>query len=259
MGRIIDKLLYRVVNRYQGRILKFVRIWLNNHVDQLTGGVIQGGIFNGQILPRYPWWSNMDRANMLLGLYELELQEVIIQNAKGYDCFVDIGAADGYYLFGLLKLNAFDRYVCFEASGIGRDVIEKRLKAENALNVSLHGKADIDFIRFIDISRRNLILCDIEGAEYEIFTLDNLRILRNSMIIIEIHSKGVYDFTEVLHRLIRNAEKFYTVKMLSTSARDLSKYGEYLQLNDDQRWLLCSEGRAKLGKWLVLTPNINEN
>ena len=191
---------------------------------------------------------------MLLGLYEQEVQNVIIKNYRNYINFVDIGAADGYYLFGLVELNYFQNYVAFEASDIGKFVIEKEIIKKQYNNVKCYGKADTNFIDQIDISAKNLILCDIEGFEFEIFNEDNLKKLYKSLIIIEIHSKNIQNFDHKFNLLLNNASMYFNIEQISTSSRDLSKLKITKHLNDNQRWLLCSEGRNQLGNWLILSP-----
>ncbi len=251
---LISKLLFKIINRYQNLILSHIRTWLNNYISIVTNDIIQAGVFKGQKLLKYPWWSNTDRANILLGLYELEIQNVIASNYSGYDTFVNIGAADGYYLFGFLELGYFKKYIGFEASDIGRDFINSQISELGVDNIECFGKADSQFINNIELKSKNLILCDIEGYEFEIFTEANLKLLNKSLIIIEIHRKNIFEFDIRFNKLIRDAKKYFKVDIINTSSRDLSKIDLLKKLNDNQRWLLCSEGRSNLGCWLVLYP-----
>jgi hypothetical protein len=246
--------LFKIINRFQNFILIQIKAWLNIYISNLTNDVIQDGIFKGQKLSNYSWWSNSDKANMLLGFYEQEVQNVILNNHKNFVNFVDIGAADGYYLFGLSELNYFQNYIAFEASEIGKSVIEKEIIKKGYNNIKCYGKADTNFVNQIDLTVKNLILCDIEGYEYEIFNEDNLKILNKNLIIIEIHSKNVQNFNHKYNSLLETASKFFNVAEIYTSSRDISKLNITNQLNDNQRWLLCSEGRSRLGTWLILNP-----
>lgn len=254
INKIIKIFLHKIINRFQNLILIYIKNWLNNYISNLTKDMIQGGIFKGQKLTNHFWWSNSDKANMLLGLYEQEVQNVIIKNHKNYTNFVDIGAADGYYLFGLVELNYFKNYIAFEASDIGKSVIEKEITKKQYNNVKCYGKADANFVDHIDISAKNFILCDVEGFEFEIFNKDNLKKLNKCLIIIEIHSKNIKNFALKFDLLLNNASMYFNIEQIYTSSRDLSKLKIINHLNDNQRWLLCSEGRNKLGTWLILSP-----
>lgn len=254
MKKMFKLLIFRIVNRYQNLILSNIRSWLNNRISNLTDNIIQQGLFKGQKIEEFPWWSNADKGNILLGLYEKEIQSVILNKYKKYDNFIDIGAADGYYLFGLAQLNFFKQFIAFEASDLARFYIEQKIQKFNFNNIKCYGKADSGFINLVDLEAKNFILCDIEGYEFEIFNDYNLSKLKNCLIVIEIHSKGVECFSDKYNLLISNASKYFNIDYVYTSSRDLSSINLIKRFSDNQRWLLCSEGRSNLGSWIVLNP-----
>ena len=73
------------------------------------------------------------------------------------------------------------------------------------------------------------------------------------MKAIKIHSKNIDNYNNKLNNLISNASKFFHVDELFTGSRDLSKFVYSKDVSDDERWMICSEGRLNLGKWLTLT------
>ena len=46
----------------------------------------------------------------------------------------------------------------------------------------------------------------------------------------------------------------FETKYITQGQRNPNSFKELWMLNDNDRWLLCSEGRGELMKWLVLTP-----
>jgi hypothetical protein len=86
------------------------RSFATRHGLEVTGGPFAGLRY----VPRYVSWS-VDLIPKLLGTYEQELHPVIERwlNA-GFDTFVDVGSAEGYYAVGLARgvegarVHAFD-------------------------------------------------------------------------------------------------------------------------------------------------------
>ena len=98
----------------------------------------------------------------------------------------------------------------------------------------------------------SLILCDIEGYEYKLFSLKNLELIKNEFLIIEIHptsKSNQIKFEKNIHRYFNTREIFSN----SNNFRDLQ---ELHNLNDIDRNLLTSEGRSFIGKWLILEPKL---
>ena len=111
----------------------------------------------------------------LLGFYEEEVQNIIANySRKGRNTFCDIGGADGYFAVGVLVADMFDRCIVYEASEIGR----KQLKINSELNnveqkITIRGEVNRhELVKLLDegLDLSDLvILCDIEGAEFDIF------------------------------------------------------------------------------------------
>ena len=85
-----------------------------------------------------------------------------------------------------------------------------------------------------------------------------LAMLNKAKIIIEIHPWMVENGYSKYISLKKIASKYFTLTELTTTNRDLSVYKELDKFSDNDRWLLCSEGRSFRMNWLVLTPRCNE-
>ena len=99
-----------------------------------------------------------------------------------------------------------------------------------------------------------VILSDVEGYEFNIFTAETLAALSGAIIIIEIHDWDGRNHN--YEKLRQDAEQHFTISEIRTGARDLSYIDEIRGFYDSDRWILCSEGRGDFGKWLKLTPKV---
>ncbi len=226
-------------------------------IDESFNSTVRYGPFKGLKLSSDNWWGSGDRASMLLGLYEQEVLESLTNIPKNYRTFIDLGAADGYYSIGVLINNLFDRSYCFEMSEKGRNIIrEKALINGVSDNILIHGIADKDFYRAItsDQLSNSVLFVDIEGGEFDLFSKELFRIFKESIIFIELHDWFFKDGKIKLAKLRNDAEEFFCITELTTSTRDLSGFPELEKFSDTDRWLICSEGRARLMTWYRLDP-----
>ena len=102
----------------------------------------------------------------------------------------------------------------------------------------------------IDFSKTT-ILCDIEGGEFDFFTEEILKKIRNSNIIIEIHENNKKNL-EI--ELLERSKKFFNVSTIIDNNKNFENISELHTLNDIDRNLLSSEGRSYIGKWWLLSP-----
>jgi hypothetical protein len=119
--------------------------------------------------------------------------------------------------------------------------------------MSIHGYADRNFYKAIDPLRlpTSVLLVDIEGGEFSLLDREPLSIFRKSVIIIELH--GDLQSERVI-ALREAADEIFEVSELMTTARDPSTIVELHRFSDTDRWLICSEGRPSLMRWLRLDP-----
>lgn len=232
---------------------------LSQKLFQELGGIVRYGPMKGLKLADGLSWDSGDKAPMLLGIYEREVLESLQQASRAHDTVVDLGAADGYYGVGLVKSGMFQRSYCFELTARGQAAI-KELAAANELENRVHvfGTADAGFCKLL-VSEgvkldHSVVLCDIEGAEFETFTEETLAALRQSIVIIEIHDFLREDGPEQFLALKRRASAWFAISEMRTGARDLSLFPECRRLSDSDRWLMASEGRGELMTWLRLDP-----
>jgi len=233
------------------------KIFLSNQIQQSLSGTVSYGPFKGLKFSNESSWIPGNRGNMLLGLYEREVAELIEIESKKFRYLIDVGAADGYFGLGALQSNLFEYAYCFESSEKGRLILTEVAQLNGIQDrVSIFGIADDKFLEEIPSAQiaESLVLLDIEGGEFSILTEHNLRKLSNNVLIVEMHHEFLANGEEVLDTFRRRAEIWFDVQVLETRSRDLSHIPEIRSWSDNDRWLVCSEGRPSLPTWWVLRP-----
>jgi len=226
-------------------------------VYDLMGGRVKYGPFKGLKLNRNTWWGKLDLGSMCLGLYEKELLDIIDKiSPDQFSCFIDIGAADGYYACGLLLTGKMQKAICFELKHEGREVIRANWEKNGSIGELLvYEEATAHSITSLPSAdlKNALVLVDIEGAEFDTLKEDVLEILKFSTVIIEIHN-WVDDFLEKYELLIKDIYCHFNVEIIQHVERPTSMFEELRDFTDDNRLLLTSERRPCMMRFLMLTP-----
>lgn len=259
---VFKNLNRNVLGRFSlNNLINLRRIKLSESLLKLMDNTVHYGKFKGLLLNDKYEWNRADVGNMLLGLYEKEVTESLSSVPPSHKTLVDLGSADGYFAIGCLVAKMFDKVYCFETS-----FKRQKILINNALlnhvedRVEVYGTATNKFPfelqkKGVDISKC-VIISDIEGGEFEVFDKIVLEALKESITIIEIHEwhkNGINRY----RRLQKRAKKHFAITKLTTRGRDLSIFPEIAELADNDRWLLCSEGRHHLTTWIRLDPKNN--
>lgn len=223
----------------------------------LCNGEVKYGPFKGLKLSENSWWGKSDLGSQCLGLYEKEiLTHIKNSSSQSWDCFIDIGAADGYYAVGMLSSGTANRAICFELSREGRALIRDTWERNGRIGVlDVHGKADADALLSLDQEGlgKTLILIDIEGDEFELLTPEVIEHLSAAEVILEVHN-WVHDFEAKYARLLYDLSKWFRLDILAYEDRLTGAFEELRSYTDDNRLLLVSERRPCRMRFLSLTP-----
>lgn len=233
------------------------RVELGRDFNAKFNGTVQHGLFSGLQLGSDPTWAGFaDKSSQLFGLYEQEILQTL-ETIDKRDVFINLGAADGYYANGMIIAGKVKMSYAYEIEQESRDILLLNARL-NGLSekVVIRGEAFPDFYRDFKQSELNnsIILCDIEGGEFRLFNSETFSHLWSAIIIIELHDWAFPGETELVADLICAAEGTHRTKILKMSIRDLSSFEELEVLCDDDRWMICSEGRPRMMSWLLLTP-----
>jgi len=253
---ILNKIGIRKSDAIQKR-----KIQISMQLDEVFKSTVRYGPFKGLKLSPKTWWGSADRASMLLGLYENEVLDSLQKIPRKFTTFIDLGAADGYYGIGVLVNKLFQNSICFETSEKGRQVIRENSQLNNVPDkVEIRGMAKSDFYKDLStISLSNTVLfVDIEGAEFELLDKAAFSAFNQSIIFVELHNWFFEDGEEKLKKLKNDATSTHVFTELTMGSRDLSIFPELNKFHDNDRWLICSEGRGQLMTWLRFDPKYKD-
>ena len=232
------------------------RLRLSNEMIKNLKGKVAHGLFKGMHLDPVPGWGNMDLCSMLLGTYEIEVMQALKSPELAHcNHLVNIGAADGYYSVGGLYSDRFQTADCFELTEVGRQTIKRNANRNGVTDkLRIFGEAKNDFPHMLGEVNwyRTIILCDIEGAEFELLDEDCLDRLSRATILLEVHN-WIEDFHLKYHNLLERAASRFNIKLLERSALPSHFLPELRGYPDDNRLLMLSEGRPNIMRFLLLT------
>jgi hypothetical protein len=246
-----------MLSDFYNNILYEIRSELGRVMHSSFNGVIQDNVFKGCILPGSSEWSGtQDLSSKLLGTYEQDILEFLNKTKGSYKFLIDIGAADGYYVVGSVFAGIVDRAYGFEINEKSRDAMIENAKINNVLDsVYVDSEATLSKINSI-LNDQNqgsgIFIIDIEGAEFDLLTYSFLKACKNSTLIVEIHEEN--DLSNKYKDIIDYCSNFFDINYFHNRTKTIPDLPPINTINDNFRWLLCSEGRFKQMHWLVLTP-----
>ncbi|GIS28387.1 MAG: hypothetical protein CM15mP129_05840 [Chloroflexota bacterium] len=250
---VLSKVTLKKLELRIDKVVEKKRIILSSKISKIYNNTVQQGPFKGMVINEDQFWGPGDRSSKILGLYEKEIQDLIvsIQKDKNYSTFVDIGGADGFFAIGSLVNNLFEKCEVFEISKKGRISIQKNSKQNNVYDsIKIHDKASKKSLIKIDNINNSLILCDIEGGEIQLFDEKLINEIYPSDIIIEIHK----DKENSLVNFEKRFTKSYSLTKITQEPRSLKNFKELENINDNNRALITSEGRSYVQEWWHLSP-----
>lgn len=256
LSNLIKVTLVAIFVKYPGLLASSLRLMV---AKQLQGhDRIDRGLFKGLQLSAFTWNSS-DRASILAGSYETEVQDWLPANVMPRERdLLNIGSTDGLYAIGLLRAKLASRAFCFEINKTSR----LQLSANAALNnvepnqlkvgglfysLDAHESAELSDFSFDNA----LFIIDAEGGEYEFVDEHFCHKFRHSVGIIELHTT---DDGQKTSELASTLERFFDVTFLETGARDPQTFPLLRGIADDYRWAVMSEGRDRPGQWAAPTP-----
>lgn len=236
-----------------------IRLYTSSILKKTHGNVVAYGPFKGLKLGKESWWGLFDQSPMILGTYENHVQHLMVTESKTRRIFIDIGAADGFFGIGAITSGLFEKSYCFEISIKGQELIKTNASQNDVLDqVEVHGEANRDTLQSI-LSKYDpsevLILCDIEGAEYEFFDEQLLELLKGTSLIIELH-EFIQNGHANAEELIKRAKKYYQVEELKQHPINLNEFKSLDALGSNARLLAISKGRPEAMRWITLSPQL---
>jgi len=191
----------------------------------------------------------------IIGTYELELQKAVqdLVERKPKIAFV-IGAAEGYYAVGLARACESIFVYAWEADARARTLLENTARM-NGVEITVRGVCTSQELLECAIgSYPDVIICDIEGAEIELFTEEVTAALNKTSFIIETHRK------EENKELLAKFSKFFDICLVSSTPRGKAAWPlhRWIPCAEELRHRIMDEGRVRSGTretpWIVAMP-----
>ena len=249
----------QLLNQLTQQAVEARRLMLGRLIYSRLKGTVSYGPLKGFRLNEQQIWGQGDLGPKLLGLYEQEVLEKIASRQRKWDCVINLGAGDGYYGVGLVKSGLAARSICFEQSSEGQAAIKRSAESNGvADHVVILGRAGGDFLDGPELQgialAKTLIIIDIEGGEFGLLTDNLLNRLKHAELIIELHGRFISQDPNVETGFLQKLAEYFRCDIFSMQQRDLSKIPEAAFFGDSDRWLLCSEGRPYLMRWVYCRP-----
>jgi hypothetical protein len=260
----LDGLYYSIL-RMLGSKITYVnyidkrRNKLAKEMVKISNNIVMWGPYKGLKLLSYSHWFKEDAPMRLIGTYELEVQEKLVEITKDkkFDIFVNFGAADGYHLLSILKKGYVKKAIAFEKNPLGRKLLRKTAEINKVSeNLEIYETANMSYfyensenLDFLKI----LFLIDIEGDEFNILDERALKLLSKSTLLIENHD-FLFKDKELIKTYFKNIDKYFKLEKIKYGGRNPHQIKEISHLREDDRWLMMGEGRPSDMVWLYLCP-----
>ena len=229
-----------------------ISVW--NKISSMYGSTVQYGPFKGmKIAKKKSWELEYGLTNKILGTYEKQILNILINFSKNSNTFIDIGAADGFFVVGMSFKNIFKNIYAFEINNRSQEIIKSNQKLNKCKqNIKIYGESNyLKLKHIIGLKKKCTILIDIEGAEFDLLSMKVLKLFKNCNVVCEMH---LFKDKKKYSELINNAKKKFRCRLIKAKNVSPDKFKELNSFSDNERLLALSEGRKYRQEWLILTP-----
>jgi hypothetical protein len=233
--------LLRMLAKWRAQVIGHV-LWKH------SGGVIAGGPFAG--MRYFDCGTNGATAPRLLGIYESELHPFIERFvAASFGHIAVVGSAEGYYAVGLALRSPSSAILTFDIDPAARDACSELAQMNDvAGRVTVNAAFTPELLPHPD---QTFILCDVEGAEDELFDPVKYSMLCSvPALIVECHEGKRPGVTRKIGRAFMGSHRVQLVQHALTAPvlpAWLMRLGHLDQL------LALWEWRQAPTPWLVMT------
>lgn len=187
----------------------------------------------------------------IIGSYENPIHAWINETFdEKYQKIINLGSAEGYYAVGFAVKLPKSNVIASDTSLDAQKMCRELARINKVKNLVVSGRIDSETLNHEVVKNRTLVLCDIEGGEYEI--LDPLATpkLLNSDIICELHDHLV--FKNITRKLMERFYDTHKIEIEVDNKKDLEKYTALLKLPKNLRKFAVNESRSGITKWMRL-------
>jgi hypothetical protein len=240
-------------------IIEKQKYLLQEKIKKLTKKKVISGLYKNLELNCKSNWDNYSFSSKLLGVYEEQIQLKIQELSIKYklENIIHLGSSDAYHILGLVKNNILKNAYGFEMDRISYEYSLENKKDNGSLqNVKVFNEeANLELVeKFLpEVNlKKTVFLIDIESAEYNLFTNENIDKYKKSFFVIEDHF--FYDHENRRDHFLELVKDNFNWSFIQNSMRNPFKFKILNNFNDDDKWLLMGEGRPQSMNWLILEP-----
>lgn len=251
----LSMLLFDLARRKMG-LARLHRTAAEHRRSELTfmlrnrlGNQVLGGPFLGMALPESASWRDGDFMPKLLGSYESNLHDAVLEAVRrSPSAVINVGCAEGYYAIGLARAIPTAVVYAFDSNQAATAICGQAAKVNRVSDrVVLRGLCDQEKIsRLLDLHDRILLFLDCEGAERKLLDPGKIPNLAKSDMIIETHGDDIFD------DLRSRFSATHHIVPIEQGGRNPNQHTELRKLPESDRWLLMDEGRPESMRWLAL-------
>jgi len=236
-------------------LFKWKKLLAEHHFFKATNfsKVVLGGPFKGMRYPSLHAKCSV-MAPKIIGSYESELEEVIKSvSTSAYDTIIDIGCAEGYYAVGFALTTQNASIYAYDIDNEALKMCGEMAKINGVANkMYLSNKFTPNDIKKIEKTKRTFILCDCEGYEKELFTVETVPFLSNTDLLIEMHDIFDASISSTVLPLFSESHK---LKIFYSHKPNPGLYNILNSYNDEFKELVLSEKRDGPMTWAYLKSN----
>ena len=190
-----------------------------------------------------------------IGCYEQELHEAVERAITRRPWVVaNVGCADGYYAVGLARRLPNARIHAWDVDPWARRALRCLTAANKVGNVTVYRWCGHEQLQRLCAHGGALVVCDIEGGEYELLDPARVPALTSADILVELHGTGGLS-VEAGERTLRS--RFGATHLIETIERQTKSVEECRpivkeRLTDVELAACIDERRGNAPKWLAM-------
>lgn len=218
-------------------------------IKRESGMRVMGGPFQGLALPDAMSWG--DLAPKLLGLYENELAGAVDALVAGQPSrVVNVGCAEGYYAVGLARRLPGTEVIAYDTDPSAQALSALCAKLNN-VPLTVRGTCSPQELAALARSEPRLaVVLDCEGFERELL-LTSPDAFRSAALLVECHDTIHPGITDQIAQAFAGS---HAITRITQGARNPHAIPLLQSWNEADRWLVVSERRAAVMRWLWMQP-----
>ena len=220
----------------------FYRATLEQQLSKEGPVKVQSGLFRGMSL--YPGSLASQLLPKWLGTYEAEVQHILNAHGADYDCFLDIGCAEGFYLTGMALLYGIT------CQGVD---IDPRAKSATAYASQQNGVSHLVNVQDCVATAvaachgKTMIMIDVDGNEDEVLdeleaSLASHQKITDLMLVVET-DKGVSSEQNTANLITRLCYGQWLIRHVAQQSPTLRFEGSLSEYSFLEQAVRGAEGR----------------